>query len=507
MSGTPEARDLNRSGDRKMLLALTAITMLGLAAALWVTRGTNPLRSDSPSYLYFDPSRTVGYPAFLWLVRSVTGHVGLAVPVQMVLLAGALLALGWSFYSFSRRPIASLLFQALLIGSPELWKISALIMTEAISTACVAIWCAQLLRMIRAPSLAGAGVLVAISCIGTIVRPPLAALFVASALFALAAGPKINRGRALALVGAGVIAAWAATPVALDLVDGRSTTSSPLARGVLQHTLFCAPSHPDPDPDAAFVERNAAPVRRYAATAPAAIVPVLERIYSGELRFGLIIPALGEWHREQIGWQTDPVMARVAAERVEANPWCYAKSVLAADFRIATYGTSVVPGAAAMIGDFIAAHPPVPVATAPLLADDRRSSLKAAGEFGEPPPYPVPPAEPFRLRDKSPLILVMAARLFYTAAAVVGALSLAALVICRGTIARLRSTIAGAAAAGAAFHGIVAVTAIVELGLTRYTIPLWPIACTLLGIAATMVLDVRGRQNARLTPNSVRMRL
>ena len=196
MSGMLEPRDLNRSSDRKMLLALTALTMIGLTAALWIARGIDPLRSDSPSYLYFDPSRTVGYPAFLWLVRSVTGHVGLAVPVQMVVLAGALLALGWSFYRFSRRPIVSLLFQALLIGSPEMWKISALIMTEAISTACVAIWCAQLLRMIRAPSLAGTGLLVAISCIGTIVRPPLAALFVASALFALAAAPKIHRGQA-----------------------------------------------------------------------------------------------------------------------------------------------------------------------------------------------------------------------------------------------------------------------------------------------------------------------
>ena len=67
-------------------------------------------------------------------------------PVQMELLAGSLMAMGWRFYRFSQRPILAALFQILLLASPEMWKISALIMTEALATACVALWCAQLLR-------------------------------------------------------------------------------------------------------------------------------------------------------------------------------------------------------------------------------------------------------------------------------------------------------------------------------------------------------------------------
>ena len=489
MSSAPETAGFNRLDDRKVLLALAVVTALGLALALWSTAGSNALRSDSPSYLYFDPSRTIGYPAFLWLIRLVTGHVAWAVPVQMTLLAGALLALGWSFYRFSGRPVLSLVFQGLLIGSPEMWKISALIMTEALATACIAIWSAQLLRMLKAPSLTGIALLVAISAAGTIVRPSLAALFVATALFELAVGSRTERGRAFIMIGAGLLAAWVATPLGLYLIDGATTTSSPLARGVLQHSLFCSPRGIVRDADANFVEQYAAPVRRYVETAPPGILPDFKRIYSGELRFGLIIPALGEQHKLESGWQTDPIIARVAKERVEANPLCYAKSVIAADFRMATYGVARSPGVARRIRDFIAAHPPVRVPAAGLLPDDRRDSLKAASEFHEQPPFPLPPTTPFKLSEKSPLLLILITRLLFSGAALLGLLSVVALAIRPRMTPASRNSLAGAAAVGIAYHGMIAITAIVELGLTRYTVPLWPIVCTLIGMAAAGLLS------------------
>jgi hypothetical protein len=293
------------------------------------------------------------------------------------------------------------------------------------------------------------------------------------------------------MIGTGVVAALAVTPLALYFVNGSATTSSPLARGILQHTFFCSASVASGDPDETFVEQSAAPARRYVASAPADIVPVLKRIYSGELRFGLIIPALGERHKILSEWQTDPIIARVARERVEANPWCYGESVMAADYRMATYATSGSPGESARIRAFIDAHPPVRVPTAPLLADDRRDSLRAAGEFGEPAPYPIPPAEPFRLNDKNTLVVVIAARILYAGAALIGLLSLSALPFRARIASGLRTVIAGAGAAGVAFHGIIAITAIVELGLTRYTVPVWPIACLLVAIASSVLLDTR----------------
>jgi hypothetical protein len=37
---------------------------------------------------------------------------------------------------------------------------------------------------------------------------------------------------------------------------------------------------------------------------------------------------------------------------------------------------------------------------------------------------------------------------------------------------------------GIAFHGTVAITAIVELGLSRYVVPLWPLVCSIIATAA-----------------------
>jgi hypothetical protein len=301
------------------------------------------------------------------------------------------------------------------------------------------------------------------------------------------------------MVGAGLVAAWIATPVAYYFIHGSVQTTSPFARGVLQHTLFCQPRTAPRDPDAMFVEHFAAPVRRYVESAPAGLAPVLRRIYSGELRYGLIIPALGHRHQLDSEWQTDAVIARVAAERVRANPSCYAASVLAADARMATYGTSGSPGDAARLRQFVARHPPVQVPTVPILPGDRRDSLRAATEFPGPPPFPIPPPDPFRLSDKSPLLAVVAARILFGGAALFGLLALSAVMI-RPRIARARwNIVAGAAAAGVAFHGMLAITAIVELALTRYLVPVWPIVCTLIGIGTALALRARPTDPASAT--------
>src|SRR5689334_2014113 len=101
------------------------MTLVALLLAVWATRGMNPLRGDTFEYVYFDPSRTMGYPAFLWLMRLLTGQIASAVPMQMTLLAISLLLLGWSFHNLVRVPAISFAFQAALLGQPEIWKSSA----------------------------------------------------------------------------------------------------------------------------------------------------------------------------------------------------------------------------------------------------------------------------------------------------------------------------------------------------------------------------------------------
>ena len=81
------------------------------------------------------------------------------------------------------------------------------------------------------------------------------------------------------------------------------------------------------------------------------------------------------------------------------------------------------------------------------------------------------------------LLLILITRLLFSGAALLGLLSVFALAIRPKIALRDWNSVAGMAALGAAFHGMIAITAIVELGLTRYTVPVWPVVCTLLGIA------------------------
>jgi len=39
------------------------------------------------------------------------------------------------------------------------------------------------------------------------------------------------------------------------------------------------------------------------------------------------------------------------------------------------------------------------------------------------------------------------------------------------------------AAMGIAFHGTLAITAIIEIGFFRYLVPIWPIVCTMFAVA------------------------
>jgi len=93
------------------------------------------------------------------------------------------------------------------------------------------------------------------------------------------------------------------------------------------------------------------------------------------------------------------------------------------------------------------------------------------------------------LSDKSPLLAIVAARALFGGAAILGLLALVAVLIRPLMVRKSWRTIAAAAAAGAAFHGILGITAIVELGLTRYLVPVWPIVGTLAGLGSVLLLN------------------
>ena len=478
------AERLKRPSDRAVLLALAAMTLLALVLALWATRAIDPLRGDSAEYLYFDQSRSVGYPAFLELVRLLTGHVALAVPIQLIALAGSLLLLGWRFHGYSLRPWVSLAFQTILLAQAGMWFASAFLMTEALSTALIALWCAHLLRAMTAPSSRGTALLVALSALATMVRPSFVTLFVGTVLFIAATRPKREWPRTLVMAAAGLLLAWAATPVAQWIVHGSARTTSPLARGVLQHTLYCDPHSVPRDADSRFVEQEAVGVRRYIESAPPGVREQLRRAYSTPLRFGLIIPVLGRRHHLDERSQVDPYLSRIARERVQANPSCYAVSVAAEYLRMAVFDTDPTAEDGRVARVFIQRHPPLELAQYPVLAGDERLDRRAAAEVRDRPSGLNPVRQRLDIVADIPFLALLPIRLLFGTAALVGILALLALPVRPRLAPGLRQIVPATAAMGIVFHGTLAITAIVEIGFFRYLVPLWPLVCTLIGVAA-----------------------
>ncbi len=491
------SKPLNRLSNHQILLGLAGMTAVAVLAALWTTRAINPLRGDSYEYLYFDASRPVGYPAFLALIRLISGQVSLAVPAQMLLLAGSLLTLAWSFHKYCGRPLFSFAFHAIVLSFAAMWYEAAFLMTEAISTALVALWCALLLGMIKAtPSLRRTALLVAVSGLATMVRPSLVALFFATAIFIFVAQPLRERRRALIMAAAGLILAWGATPVAQFLIHGSARTTSPIARGLLQHTLYCSPDAVPRDADALFVEQSAAPVRRYIETVPPDIQIPLRRSYSTALRFKLIIPVLGRRHHLNVRSQVDPYLFPIASERVKANPSCYARRVVGEYARMAIFDTDPTKESARRFNAFLETHPPVEVTQYPRLPGDEHLRRRAANDVHNQVPRIQPSPQDLKVIAKVPLLAMLPIRLIFGGAALVGLLSLLALPFRKRLAPKLQQIVPATVAMGVAFHGTLAITAIVEIGLGRYLVPVWPVVCTLFAVAVVGVIEATPRRTS-----------
>jgi hypothetical protein len=312
-------------------------------------------------------------------------------------------------------------------------------------------------------------------------------LFMGTAVATLLLQTFRERGVGLMLTAAGLLVSLAVNPIANLFLHGSTTTASPVARGVFQHSLFCTPSQLPTDPDNAFVEHYSKAVRDYIASAPPGTHDSFERIYTGKLRFGLIIPTLGRRHGLQASWQTDPLIWKITRDRILANPGCYARSVISSYFNLATY-KSYSSAESRQLRDWMAARPPVEVPLVRALPYDEQLAQRAAQEMGQPEPR-LPGRKTFEGPTGRPLALIWLARFIYGSAAIAGLVGILLLFAGSKLKPDVRRVSICVAALGVVFHGVLGLTAIVELFLTRYTVPLGPVVCTLLAIIGVAVLN------------------
>jgi hypothetical protein len=135
------------------------------------------------------------------------------------------------------------------------------------------------------------------------------------------------------------------------------------------------------------------------------------------------------------------------------------------------------------IASYIRGRPPLELPQLPVLAGDEQAAHRAAAEVGMRPAGLNPARYRVNVVAKVPLVALLPFRLLFGAAALIGGLAALALVIRRHVLGPRRPELAAAAAMGVAFHGVLIVTAIVEIGFFRYLVPLWPIVCTLIALA------------------------
>jgi hypothetical protein len=132
-------------------------------------------------------------------------------------------------------------------------------------------------------------------------------------------------------------------------------------------------------------------------------------------------------------------------------------------------------------------HPAAEVPQLPVLPGDDRLARRAASEIGNAPSGLNPVHQHLNVVASVPFLGLLPMRLLHAAAALIGLLSVALLPVSRRLGREARNGIAAAAAMGVSLHGILAITAIVEIGFYRYLVPCWPLVCTLPVVAAIAV--------------------
>lgn len=455
---------------------------------------------DTPTYLYFHPSRPLGYPLFLAIVHVMAPHYRALTAVQALLLGGSIGALGLAFRRTTKSLAVALFVELLLVLSRPYWGNTSQVMSEALSAVVLNLFCAVAVLNIksRRPWILYAYAL--LTLIGITVRPinivlaPVAIVIVGL----LSEGGFVARLRASAvpamIIIAGLVVGDLATPLAQRIVHGPVHTGSPLARGLFQKTFYHDwPSTPvagvDPA-DVALIDRATRPVSAYLHTAPVDMRPYLERGYSTYLRFKVLLPELAQRHGVADPWDIDGELFRYSVARILQHPKDYLTDLVLEDLRLLSYQGYDSRKFQSRLTAFLKARPPVsfpPVPTAPAWARDERradADLGATIAHADDTPGVEKDVQPIPPRST---IQIVAGRAYYTAAALIGLIA-PLLLLFPSRVGAAWRPLAVLAGFGLLLHATCLLTVVSEVGLFRYLVPISGAISAMYGLAATLVL-------------------
>lgn len=344
---------------------ISALALVPVVAGIYIyvfKDLTAVVGGDAPSYINLDPSRPVGYGAFLNAAFKLGFGLNAIPLIQATFLLGCLWVTACAWTAGTGRFALALVWQGLTMANVLLIQSSVYLIPDAISAALIMLALASWIGMATHYSRTRLCVLLLVCGVAGLFRPTNLLLLVVtgSMLTCLPGLPGRERLIALGAAAAVSVLTLAASPTFYFHRYGSVATSSPAARGLLQKTLFTGWA-----PDAAatrcggeVIETATRDVVRYLETTPPLERSILEDKYSNYLRFSVIIPELqNKFHFSSEG-EANNLLACYVSARIKQDPLHFAARFAGDYLRLGLYLVFVDAQQRAQYETFVAANPP-----------------------------------------------------------------------------------------------------------------------------------------------------
>lgn len=419
------------------LLLFTSFSAFIILIAL---HKTELMQVDSQSYIAFHQSRTIGYPAFLWLIKKITGGYDIIPSIQLSCYAascGFFLSRLLFLYPRKITFFVSLLALVLLFGNPEISRYHFQIMTESFFLSLLLLTLGTWIEFCKKQTYANLAVLSLLIGLAILIRPSGYANLSLLGLACWILGGKIFRGEwVLPLIAPLVLMIFLGAFTNYKL-HGFWATQSFLGHNLIGKVTFVMREGiKTPEPERyEQLYKAVKPIQEFVAQVPTyQIRLLLKSPYYDTTRYQFlpeIFPATQDWNKT---WQ------QMAFSVICNNPLAYCRDVIENYIGLWLY--------------------------TPILSIQQTSQFKLYYDTISPAPYQT--SFPLRI-EPFPLWLLVFARLCF------GCAFLISLVYLIGPLTPFSSPYVFIGAGGSLLiHSHYLLTACLQAGLPRYAFAMWP---------------------------------
>jgi hypothetical protein len=412
----------------------SSVVLSMLPLTICIVYASIPARSpllfpDSTGYMYFDPTRPIGYPTFLYVVKHLTGNYDCLRYLQLIILCLSVYIAAISLSRYFRQLLVPFLFEAGVLGHPGLVRLTDSILSDSLSACTFLLFIAAVFHFGRAPTLRNYGIVCLVFAVAITFRPVNVSMVIPALLLPLffrqESGLSITRCVAIALFLA--VTGWQVTPVVNRLMHRSSATSYILAVNLFHRTIFIEhgkelrPKECDSD----FIEEITTPVVNYLKGVPSEFTGLFRFQYSSYVRFNSVVPGLVMLHNLSSESQTYPILMCYTLARYRQAPVTVLRDIAVNYWNLISNYTFISNDTRMRILTFLQSHPPVLIPTYPHFLHDRIMHRAAIGEVGatSDDPY-IDRSAPwnFEVPRARPLALILALKIVQLSAATVSVL-------------------------------------------------------------------------------------